>query len=152
MTLNCSWHRVSSLSEADWACTEQPIEYWYSYTALTCGIIHCSLALQCLICKELRWGHFFYCHHLLCISADFSDSRNPLSLCLLLCFLSTLQIYGFESGTMGAVTIALTPHSFCCWRASRLVRNGTLAKVFWLAICHRVNWKVNIKLGIKWGQ
>lgn len=70
---------------------------------------------------------FFYFHHLLCVSADFADLWNPLNLCLLLCFSPISQIYGFELGTIEEVTIILTPLSF--WRARRLVREGTLAKV-----------------------
>lgn len=82
-----------------------------------------SLVLQRLVCMELRWEHFFPpFHHLLCVSADFADLWSPRSLCLLLCFASIPQIYGPELGTIGAVTIALTPHSSCCWRARRLVR------------------------------
>lgn len=147
MTLNCSWHRVSSLCEADWACTEQPAEYWYSYTAMTRGMVHSSLALQCLICKELRKEHFLFVVTIWSVSLQVFLIQVTLLLeSVLLPLLSVhLQIYDFQSGTIGADTITLTPHSFHCWRASWLVRNGTLAKVLWLAILHRVNWKVNIK-------
>lgn len=47
------WHQIVADMEL------VPSEYWYSYTALTLGIILGSLALQCLICKEFRWVHFF---------------------------------------------------------------------------------------------
>lgn len=41
---------------------------------------------------------FISFHHLLCVSADFADLWNSLSLCLLLCFPTISQIYGFELG------------------------------------------------------
>lgn len=63
--------------------------------------------------QGIEMGALFF-HHLLCVSADFADLWNPVSLCLRLCFPYISQIYDFELGTIGAVTIALTLHSFCC--------------------------------------
>lgn len=137
------WERLSL------ALIKTPLQYWYLCTVQTQGIRNTeqfSFAMHNL--KGTKMGALFlYFHHLLCVSADFADLWNPLSLCLLLWFPSVSQIYDFELGTMGAVTIGLTPHSFFCWRAKRLVRMRTLAQVWWLAVRQMVNWKVNIKLG-----
>lgn len=160
IVINCEWHTVGydtklQLTKSKFtlwsrlSCSEQPSEYWYSGTALPCGILHSNFALRCLICKESRWEPSLKkkFHHLVCVSADFVWFMKPTE-----SLLARLQIYGFEWGTIGAVAIALTPHSFCRWRASRVVRYGTPAKVLWLAIRHSVNWNVNIKSERKRGQ
>lgn len=80
-------------------------------------MVHSSLALQCLICKELRIGLFFFFVVTIC-SASLLVFLIQVTLLLefvLVPLLSVhLQIYDFESGTIGADTITLTPHSFHC--------------------------------------
>ncbi len=158
VTLNCSWHRVSTFElwgRLSLAPNKTPLEYWYSCTALTRGIRNMEqFSFAMLNLQGIEMGAlFFHFHHLFCVSADFADLWNPLSLCLLLCLPSVSEIYGFELGTIGAVTIALTPHiPSVAGEQGGWSDRGTLAKVSWLAIRQRVNWKVNIKLGRKWGQ